>query len=115
MSTQRVALKPHEAKIRTWIEEGRSDGWIAQELKTTSSSVQSYRSRHSIYRNDPLRRGLISEHPTVMKEIDGAILLKTQAKSSEIFEKEWRPYLRGSPGNLKIIVTAKRIYVEKVR
>lgn len=110
-----MALKPHEAKIRKWIEEGRSDEWIAQELNTTSASMQSFRSRNSIYRRDPLRRGLISEHPAVIEEVDGAILLKTKAGTSEVFEREWRPYLRGASEDLRMIVTGNRIYVQKVR
>ena len=57
MGNRRVALKPHAAKIRRWVEEGRNDDWIAQELNTTPSSVQSFRSRNSIYRRDPVRRG----------------------------------------------------------
>lgn len=116
MSTKRVALKPQEAKIRKWVEDGRSDEWIAHELKTTSPSVQSFRSRNSIYRRDPMRSGLTSEHPAFIEEVDGAILLKTQQlRTSEVFEKEWRPYLRGASEDLRMIVTRSRIYVEKVR
>jgi hypothetical protein len=49
LENRRVALKPHAAKIRRWVDEGRGDDWIAQELNTTPSSVQSFRSRNSIY------------------------------------------------------------------
>ena len=86
MGTRRVALKPHASKIRRWVDEGRSDDWIAQELNTTPSSVQSFRSRNSIYRRDPIRRGQLSEHPVVLDEVD-----------------------------LQVIITQDRIYLEKVR
>ncbi len=36
--------------IRRWVEEGRSDDWIASALGTSPSSVQSFRSRNAIYR-----------------------------------------------------------------
>ena len=115
MGNRRVALKPHASKIRRWVEEGRGDEWIAQELNTTPSSVQSFRSRNSIYRRDPVRRGQLSEHQAVLDETEGGIVLKTDAKDSDVFEREWRDYLRGSPSNLQVIITQDRIYVEKTR
>ena len=115
MGNRRVALKPHASKIRRWVEEGRSDDWIAQELNTTPSSVQSFRSRNSIYRRDPVRRGHLSEHPAVLDETEDGIVLKTDARDSDVFDREWRSYLRGSPDDLHVIITQDRIYLEKTR
>ena len=114
MGNRRVALKPHASKIRRWVEEGRGDTWIAQELNTTPSSVQSFRSRNSIYRRDPVRRGQLSEHPAVLDETEDGIVLKTDATDSEVFNREWRDYLDGSPDDLQVVITQDRIYVEKV-
>lgn len=114
-NTRRVALSPHSAKIRQWVNEGRSDQWIAQELNTTQSSVQSFRSRQAIYRRDPIRRSRLSEHSAVMEETEDGIVLKTQASSSKMFDKEWRSYLGGSPEDLRMVMTRERIYVEKAR
>jgi len=114
LENRRVALKPHAAKIRRWVDEGRGDDWIAQELNTTPSSVQSFRSRNSIYRRDPVRRGRLSEHPVVLEENDVGIVLKTDAHESEVFANEWRPYLRRNPQDLQIVVTQDRIYLEKI-
>ena len=36
--------------ICRWVDEGRSDDWIASALGTSPSSVQSFRSRNAIYR-----------------------------------------------------------------
>jgi hypothetical protein len=115
LGNRRVALKPHAAKIRRWVEEGRGDDWIAQELNTTSSSVQSFRSRNSIYRRDPVRRGRLSEHPVVLDENEAGIVLITDARESEVFVNEWRDYLHRRPEDLQIIVTRDRIYLEKVQ
>ncbi len=114
MGNRRVALKPHATKIRRWVDEGRGDDWIAQELNTTSSSVQSFRSRNSIYRRDPVRRGRLSEHPVVLDENDSGILLVTDARDSEVFANEWRSYLRREPQDLQIVITQDRIYLEKI-
>ncbi len=115
MGNRRVALKPHASKIRRWVEEGRSDDWIAQELNTTPSSVQSFRSRNSIYRRDPVRRGHLSEHPAVLDETEDGIVLKTEARDSDVFDREWRGFVRGSPDDLHVIITQDRIYLEKTR
>ncbi len=115
LGIRRVALKPHASKIRRWVEEGRSDDWIAQELNTTSSSVQSFRSRNSIYRRDPVRRGQLSEHPAVLDETEDGIVLRTDAQDSGVFDREWRGYLGGSPEDLLLVITQDRIYLEKVR
>lgn len=113
MGKRRVALKPHSQRIRHWVDEGRGDDWIAQELNTTSSSVQSFRSRNSIYRRDPVRRGHISEHPATLEENDGGIVLKTDAHQSDIFDREWRGYVGRSPNDLRVVVTRDRIYLER--
>jgi hypothetical protein len=115
MGNRRVALKPHAARIRRWVDEGRGDDWIAQELNTTSSSVQSFRSRNSIYRRDPVRRGHLSEHPAVLDETEDGLLLGTDASKSEVFDREWRSHLRNSPDALRVVITQERIYVEKTR
>jgi hypothetical protein len=114
LENRRVALKPHAAKIRRWVDEGRGDDWIARELNTTPSSVQSFRSRNSIYRRDPVRRGRLSEHPVVLDESEAGVLLITDARDSEVFVNQWRAYLRRDPEDLRIVVTQDRIYLEKV-
>ena len=114
MGIRRVALKPHAAKIRRWVDEGRGDEWIAQELNTTSSSVQSFRSRNSIYRRDPVRRGKLSEHRVVLDENETGMVLMTDARESDVFVNEWRDYLRRNPEDLQLVVTQDRIYLEKV-
>ena len=47
---QRISLRKFTDDIRRWVEKGRSDDWIASALGTSPSSVQSFRSRHAIYR-----------------------------------------------------------------
>jgi hypothetical protein len=47
---QRVSLRKFIDDIHRWVEEDRSDKWIASALGTSPSSVQSFRSRNAIYR-----------------------------------------------------------------
>jgi hypothetical protein len=47
---QRVSLRKFIDDIRRWVDEGRSDKWIASALGTSPSSVQTFRSRNAIYR-----------------------------------------------------------------
>jgi hypothetical protein len=47
---QRVSLRKFVDDIRRWVDEDRSDEWIASALGTSPSSVQSFRSRNAIYR-----------------------------------------------------------------
>jgi hypothetical protein len=47
---KRVSLRKFVDDIRRWVEEDRSDEWIASALGTSPSSVQSFRSRNAIYR-----------------------------------------------------------------
>ena len=47
---QRVSLRTVIDDLRRWVEEDRSDEWIASALGTSPSSVQSFRSRNAIYR-----------------------------------------------------------------
>jgi hypothetical protein len=49
-TSQRVSLRKFVDDIRRWVDEGRSDDWIATALGTSPSSVQSFRSRNAIYR-----------------------------------------------------------------
>ena len=51
-SKKRIALKPHMGEIREWVDEGKTDEWIADALGTSASSVQSFRSRNDIYRRE---------------------------------------------------------------
>ena len=91
-SKKRIALKPHMKQIREWVDQGKSDDWIADALGTSSSSVQSFRSRNDIYRRE---RGS-SEPETVFEgvldhgERDGwGMWFDPQIAEDPIWQENW--------------------------
>ncbi len=67
---QRVSLRKFTDDIRGWVDEGRSDDWIASALGTSPSSVQSFRSRNAIYRRD---HGSVLYDPKDYASFEGAL------------------------------------------
>ncbi len=67
---QRISLRKFVGDIRRWVDEGRSDEWISSALGTSSSSVQSFRSRNGIYRKST---GVEIEDPTEYETYEGVL------------------------------------------
>jgi hypothetical protein len=59
---QRVSLRKFIDDIQRWVDEGRSDKWIASALGTSPASVQSFRSRNAIYRRHATTSTLYDPH-----------------------------------------------------
>jgi len=76
---QRISLRKFVDDIRRWVDEGRSDEWIASALGTSPSSVQSFRSRNAIY-----RRGNVStlSNPEDYASYEGVLEGKARASGS---------------------------------
>lgn len=55
-SAPRGAVKPHIEAIREWVEEGRSDEWIAETLGVAAGSVKNSRYRYGIWRWERKKR-----------------------------------------------------------
>lgn len=69
---QRVSLRKFVDDVKRWVDEGRSDEWIASALGTSSSSVQSFRSRNGIYRKNP---DTVLAEPTDYESYEGSLEL----------------------------------------
>lgn len=69
---QRVSLRKFKGDVKRWVDEGRSDEWIASALGTSPSSVQSFRSRNGIYRKD---LGVVLAEPTDYGVYEGVLEL----------------------------------------
>ncbi|MDN5697490.1 MAG: hypothetical protein L0G70_05875, partial [Rubrobacter sp.] len=82
---RRVSLSKHHEEIKQWVEQGRSDEWIANALGTSSSSVQSFRSRSGIRRDN---RGRPKESVTSDSDYtdDGSSASADNEASRSVFE-----------------------------
>lgn len=91
-SKKRIALKPHMEQIKEWVDDGKSDDWIADALGTSASSVQSFRSRNDIYRRERLYREPESVFEGVLDkgESDGwGLWLDPAVSDDPIWREHW--------------------------
>ena len=91
-SKKRIALKPHMKQIREWVDQGKTDDWIADALGTSASSVQSFRSRNDIYRRERGSREPISVFEGVLDhgERDGwGMWFDPSVADDPIWKEHW--------------------------
>jgi hypothetical protein len=65
VSVPKASLKPHLNEIRQWVEQGRTDIWIAHALGSTPASISAFRSAHGILRRDLEGRGSTVPPPII--------------------------------------------------
>jgi hypothetical protein len=90
---QRVSLRKFVEDIRRWVDEGRSDEWIASALGTSPSSVQSFRSRNAIYRrgagsvlHDPPD---YSSYEGVLEPVGPGVWFDPEVRDDPRWQKRW--------------------------
>ena len=44
----RRSLRPHLNQIRTWVQQGRTDAWIAHQLEISASELREFRRQHDL-------------------------------------------------------------------
>jgi hypothetical protein len=91
---QRVSLRKFTDDIRRWVDEDKSDDWIASALGTSPSSVQSFRSRNAIYRrwrtstlHDPQD---YSSYEGVLEPVDPGIWFDPEIGNDPCWQKRWK-------------------------
>jgi hypothetical protein len=92
---QRVSLTKFTDDIRRWAEEDRSDQWIACALGTSSSSVQSFRSRNAIYRRHATTSTLYdpqdsSSYEGVLEPEGPGVWFDPEIGSDPRWQKRWK-------------------------
>ena len=91
---QRVSLRKFIDDIRRWVDEGRSDDWIASALGTSPSSVQSFRSRNAIYRRSATSTLYepreFSSYEGVLDPEGPGVWFDPEIGSDPRWEKRWR-------------------------
>jgi hypothetical protein len=105
---KRVSLSKFTDDIRRWVEEEKSDEWIASALGTSPSSVQSFRSRNAIYRRtrtSPLYDP--QEYPSYegVLEPDGpGVWFDPEVENDPRWQKRWK-----STERVQLRLTSTRI------
>ena len=105
---KRVSLSKFTNDIRRWVDEDRSDEWIASVLGTSPSSVQSFRSRNAIYRRatpstlyDPQD---FSSYEGVLEPTGPGVWFDPDIGSDPSWQKRWN-----STGRVELRLTPTRI------
>jgi hypothetical protein len=105
---QRVSLRKFIDDIRRWVEEDRSDEWIASALGTSPASVQSFRSRNAIYRrgrtstlNDPQD---YSSYEGVLEPEGPGVWFDPEIGNDPCWQKRWK-----STERVELCLTPTRI------
>jgi hypothetical protein len=63
--SQKATLKPYLEEIRQWVEQGRTDVWIAHTLNSTPASISAFRSSHGILRRDIASEARAASPPVI--------------------------------------------------
>jgi hypothetical protein len=117
-TNQRVSLRKFIDDIHRWVEEGRSDEWIASALGTSPSSVQTFRSRNAIYRRaatstlyEPQE---FSSYEGVLEPEGPGIWFDPQIDNDPRWQKRWksteRVELRLTPNRIVFLRRGKQTY-----
>ena len=117
-TNQRVSLRKFIDDIQRWVEEGRSDEWIASALGTSPSSVQTFRSRNAIYRraatstlHDPQD---FSSYEGVLEAEGPGIWFDPEIDNDPRWQKRWksieRVELRLTPNRIVFLRRGKQTY-----
>ena len=111
---KRVSLSKFTDDIRRWVDEDKSDEWIASALGTSPSSVQSFRSRNAIYRrattstlHDPQEYSL---YEGVLEPGGPGIWFDPEVGNDPRWQKRWK-----STERVELRLTPTRIVLLKRR
>jgi hypothetical protein len=117
-TNQRVSLRKFIDDIHRWVEEGRSDEWIASALGTSPSSVQTFRSRNAIYRRAATSTLYepqdFSSYEGVLEPEGPGIWFDPQIDNDPRWQKRWksteRVELRLTPNRIVFLRRGKQTY-----
>jgi hypothetical protein len=113
---QGVSLRKFADDIRRWVEEDKSDDWIASALGTSPSSVQSFRSRNAIYRRSATSATLyeprdFSSYEGVLEAEGSGVWFDPEIGSDPRWQERWssteRVELRLTPSRIALLGGAR--------
>lgn len=85
----RRSLKPQLNQIRAWVQQGRTDAWIAHQLEIPTSELREFRKQHGLTPDD--ENGGTTEvdlRDEIEAEVEAATAEEAEAEEREAREKE---------------------------
>jgi hypothetical protein len=80
----RRSLKPQLNQIRAWVQQGRTDAWIAHQLEISAQELREFRKQYDLTPDEENAGGEIDLRDEIEAEIEAA----TEAEEAEEAEKE---------------------------
>jgi hypothetical protein len=81
----RRSLKPQLNQIRAWVQQGRTDAWIAHQLDVSATELREFRKQHELSPDDESAGGAEID---LRDEIEAEIEAATEAEEAEQAEVE---------------------------
>lgn len=84
----RRSLKPQLNQIRAWVQQGRTDAWIAHQLEVSASELREFRKQHDL---NPSGEDTVSSEVDLRDEIEAEVEAATAEEAAEEEEAEEEP------------------------
>jgi hypothetical protein len=85
----RRSLKPQLNQIRAWVQEGRTDAWIAHQLEISTSELREFRKQHDLTPDDESAGSAeVDLRDEIEAEIEAATVEEVEAEDDEEDEDE---------------------------
>ncbi|HET7509536.1 MAG TPA: hypothetical protein VFJ65_04725 [Solirubrobacterales bacterium] len=81
----RRSLKPQLNQIRAWVQQGRTDAWIAHQLEVSATELREFRKQHDLSPDD---ENAAAGEIDLRDEIEAEIEAATEAEEAEQAEAE---------------------------
>ncbi|MGN6664201.1 MAG: hypothetical protein ACTHK6_08385 [Solirubrobacterales bacterium] len=81
----RRSLKPQLNQIRAWVQQGRTDAWIAHQLEVSATELREFRKQYDLSPDD---ENASSNEVDLRDEIEAEIEAATEAEEAEQAEDE---------------------------
>ena len=81
----RRSLKPQLNQIRAWVQQGRTDAWIAHQLEVSASELREFRKQHDL---TPDGEDAVSNEVDLRDEIEAEVEAATAEEAAEEEEED---------------------------
>lgn len=79
----RRSLKPQLNQIRAWVQQGRTDAWIAHQLEVSASELREFRKQHDLTADGEPSGGEVDLRDEIEAEVEAATAEEAEAEAEE--------------------------------